>query len=172
MKIEDKWNISIEILNFVLYSNRLSMKMNNLCGLLALSLLCISTAPFSAQVTNSPATEVKPAEPNNGPVVFEYSNIGLSDPTIYSDEPFSITLTVKNTSEKEAKHEVRLLLKDETVPKGLRKQASKFVALRAGQTETITFTFKASDLMEARENMPDVFVFLLGEYEIGIGYEK
>jgi len=108
----------------------------------------------------------------NTPVLFEYSDISLSDPSIYNNEPFTISLTVKNMGNKEAKHEVRLLLKDEDAPKGQRKQAGKFVALRPGQTETITFTFKASDLIEAMENMPEVFVFTLGEYEIGVGYEK
>jgi hypothetical protein len=112
------------------------------------------------------------SERNNGPATFEYSDISLSDPAIYSDEPFSISLKVRNTSDKDAKHEVRLLIKDATAAKGMRKQASKFLALSAGQSETITFTFKAADLVEALDNMPDIFVFLLGEYEIGVGYEK
>jgi len=148
------------------------MKMHNLRGLLALIPLCFLSAPLAAQSPYDSSADTKTIEVVSIPAAFEYYDITLSDPAIYSNEDFSISLTVENTGGKEAKHEILLLLKDETAPKGLRKQASKFVALRAGQSETVTFTFKAADLVEALESMPEVFVFLLGEYEIGIGFEK
>jgi hypothetical protein len=167
-----KHGVSEEILSFMLCSKCLIMKSNNLYGLLALSFLCLLSTSFAAQNMSSPFEKVEATDVKGVPTVFEYSDIVLSDPAIYNDEPFSISLTVKNTSNKVAKHEVRLLLKDETAPKGQRKHASKYLALGAGQTETVTFTFNAADLMEALENMPEVFVFQLGEYELGIGYEK
>jgi hypothetical protein len=148
------------------------MKTYNLIGLLAISLFCVLPTSFSAQSALVVSNEAKAIEVIETPSIFEYSDISLSDPTIYRDEPFSISLMVKNTSGKEAKHEVRLLQKDETAPKGLRKKASKFLALRPGQSEMVTFTFKAADLMEALENMPEMFVFSLGEFEIGVGYEN
>ena len=147
------------------------MKKNNFCGLMALLLLCALSTNFSAQPTQV-LLETKAEKVINTSAIFEYSDITLSDPTIYRDEPFSISLTVKNTGAKEAKHELLLLLKDEETPKGQRKQDSRFLELCAGHTETVTFTFKATDLIEALENMPEVFVFSLGEFEIEVGYEK
>lgn len=148
------------------------MNKNNPKGLLVLSLLCISFASLTAQSPYDTSVDLKTIEVVSIPAAFEYSEITLSDPAIYDNEEFTISLTVENTGGKEGKHEVLLLLKDATAPKGQRKQAGKFVALRAGETETVTFTFKVTDLMEAMENMPEVFVFQLGEYEIGVGYEK
>lgn len=145
---------------------------NNRKGLLTLSLLCISFTLLSAQSPSDSSVDMKAIEVVSIPAAFEYSEITLSDPAIYDNENFSISLTVENTGGKEGKHEVLLFLKDEAAPKGQRKHAGKFVALRAGEAETVTFTFKVTDLMEAMENMPDVFVFFLGEYEIGVGYEK
>ncbi|WP_020569804.1 hypothetical protein [Neolewinella persica] len=148
------------------------MKKITLLGLLAISFLCFQSTTFSAQPAQTVPTETKTTKDINPSAVFEYSDISISDPSIYRDELFTISLTVKNTGNKEAKHEVLLLVKDEGAPEGQRKQASKFLALRAGQTETVTFTFMAADLMEALENTPEVFFFTIGEYEIGVGYEK
>lgn len=145
------------------------MKKNNLLGLMALSLLCLISTPFSAQAPDSLPLSTESTDPNS---VFEYTDISLSDPSIYANEPFSISLTVKNNGDQEAKHEVRLMLKDATIPEGIRRQARQDLSLRPGETTTVTFTFKASDLMEAQESMPEKFIFLLGEYEIGVGYEK
>ncbi len=141
------------------------MKMNNLHGLLALPILLFLCSPLCAQTDKT--TETIPP-----PAVFEYSDVSLSGPSIYADEPFTISLTVKNALNEKATQKVELMLKDSATDKGKRRQASTLVSLVSDQSEMITFTFRTKDLLRKGEKMPELFVFYLGDFEIGVPVES
>ncbi|TXF88552.1 hypothetical protein FUA23_13880 [Neolewinella aurantiaca] len=145
------------------------MKINHLRGLLALSLFCIVSVTLSAQPARATLVNSQSVLKSES---FKYSNFELSDPAIYADEEFSISLTVENTEKNEITEEVVLMLKDESAAQIKRPQVGTSLTLAGGATETVTFTFTAQDLVKPGEAVPDTFVFYLGDTEIGVSYVK
>lgn len=148
------------------------MKLNNPLGLTALSLIFILSTSLSAQTAQVATADKGRTEISAAAKVFEYADVTLSDPSIYGDEPFSISLTVKNAGKLATKQEIQLMLKDDSASKGKRKQSVALLSLIPGQSEKVTFTFTVKDLLKQGQKAPESFVFYLGEFEIAVPVER
>ena len=96
---------------------------------------------------------------------FEYSDAKISQ----SDDAISVTVTVKNTGDREGKEVVELYVaapdaKAANKPAKELKAYAKTKALKAGESETLTLTVKAADLASFDE-AASAWVVAEGEYQ-------
>lgn len=86
---------------------------------------------------------------------FAYSNPTISSKTIAEGETLTVTIDVKNTGDRDGKEVVQLYIGDDkaSVARPAKELKSfKKVALKAGETKTVTFTISADDLKFYDEN--------------------
>ena len=100
---------------------------------------------------------------------FEYSDAKISQ----KDDAISITVTIKNTGEREGKEVVELYIsapdnKAANKPAKELKAYAKTKALKAGESETITLTVKTADLASFDEEA-SAWVVAEGEYQFLVG---
>jgi beta-glucosidase len=90
---------------------------------------------------------------------FEYSNLQVSKTSFHEGETVNITVDVKNTGNREGKEVVQLYLGHKvnsvSTPEMSLRRFNK-VALKAGQTQTVTFTIGANDLAIWNRKMKQV----------------
>lgn len=80
---------------------------------------------------------------------YEYSNLRVDKSKFSKDDNLTVTVDVKNTGKVDGKEPVLLYSSDlvaSVVPDNKRLRAFQKVALKAGETKTVTFTIPASDL--------------------------
>lgn len=149
------------------------MKNNFYSYLVATITLWMICQPLVAQNTPSAQQEkvLITTTEASGPS-FDFTDVSLSDPAIFGNDPFTISLLVVNTGDKEGKHKVALFLEDISAPGGKRRLQEKHLALPAGKSETVDFIFQVKDLVKENEAIPANFVFYLGDVEISIGYAE
>ena len=100
---------------------------------------------------------------------FEYSDAKISQ----KDDAISITVTIKNTGEREGKEVVELYIsapdnKAANKPAKELKAYAKTKALKAGESETVTLTVKTADLASFDEET-SAWVVAEGEYQFLVG---
>lgn len=90
---------------------------------------------------------------------FEYSNLHASKTAFHEGETVDITVDVKNTGNREGKEVVQLYLGHKvnsvSTPEMSLKRFNK-IALKAGETQTVTFTIGAEDLAIWNRHMKQV----------------
>jgi beta-glucosidase len=104
---------------------------------------------------------------------FEYGDIKLSDTNLKGDGKLTVSITVKNAGQRDGKHTVELYTRDlyaSITPNMKRLRAFKKVSLKAGETQTVSFTIDKSDLAFVNKDL--VTVAEPGEFEIVIGTKK
>src|SRR5690348_2425495 len=80
---------------------------------------------------------------------FEYSDIKLSSPTLKGNEKLTVTVTVKNTGSRDGLHTVELYTRDvyaSITPNMQRLRAFKKINLKAGESQSVSFTLDRNDL--------------------------
>jgi beta-glucosidase len=101
---------------------------------------------------------------------FQYSNLSLSSPTIKPSQSLNVSATVSNTSATDGIETVQLYIRDlvgsVTRPvkelKGFQK-----VALKAGESKTVTFTIKPDDLRFYNSDLN--FISEPGDFQVFVG---
>ena len=100
---------------------------------------------------------------------FEYSDAKINQ----KDDAISVTVTIKNTGEREGKEVVELYIsapdnKAANKPAKELKAYAKTKALKAGESETVTLTVKTADLASFDEEA-SAWVVAEGEYQFLVG---
>ena len=100
---------------------------------------------------------------------FEYSDAKINQ----KDDAISVTVTIKNTGEREGKEVVELYIsapdnKAANKPAKELKAYAKTKALKAGESETVTLTVKPADLASFDEDA-SAWVVAEGEYQFLVG---
>ena len=100
---------------------------------------------------------------------FEYSDAKINQ----KDDAISVTITIKNTGEREGKEVVELYIsapdnKAANKPAKELKAYAKTKALKAGESETVTLTVKTADLASFDEEA-SAWVVAEGEYQFLVG---
>ena len=100
---------------------------------------------------------------------FEYSDAKINQ----KDDAISVTVTIKNTGEREGKEVVELYIsapdnKAANKPAKELKAYAKTKALKAGESETVTLTVKTADLASFDEDA-SAWVVAEGEYQFLVG---
>ncbi len=104
---------------------------------------------------------------------FEYSDIQLSSSTLKGDGNLTASITVKNTGVKDGKHTIELYTHDlyaSITPNMKRLRAFKKILLKAGESQTVTFTLNKNDLAFVNAQLKTVTE--PGDFEILIGDKK
>ncbi len=104
---------------------------------------------------------------------FEYSDIQLSSSTLKGDADLTLTVTIKNTGSKDGKHTVELYSHDlyaSITPNMQRLRAFKKVSLKAGESQTVSFTINKNDLAFVNAQLKTVTE--AGDFEVMIGNKK
>jgi beta-glucosidase len=104
---------------------------------------------------------------------FEYGDIQLSSKSLKGDGSLTVSISVKNTGTRDGKHTVELYTHDQyasITPSVQRLRAFKKIALKAGETQTVTFTLNKSDLAFVNEKLKTVTE--PGDFDIMIGNKK
>jgi beta-glucosidase len=90
---------------------------------------------------------------------FEYGDIQLSSKTLKGTGTVTISVSVKNSGGRDGKHTVELYTGDQyasITPSVKRLRAFKKISLKAGETQTVTFTLSKSDLAFVNEKLKTV----------------
>src|SRR5215831_1218034 len=104
---------------------------------------------------------------------FDYSDIQLSSKTLQGDGKLTVTVTVKNTGNRDGKHSVELYSRDlyaSVTPSTERLRAFKKISLKAGESQAVTFTLTKSDLAFVNASLKTVTE--PGEFDVMIGDKK
>jgi beta-glucosidase len=104
---------------------------------------------------------------------FEYGDIQLSSSTLKGDEKLTVSITVKNTGARDGKHTVELYTHDiyaSITPNMKRLRAFKKIALKAGESQTVTFSIDRNDVAFVNAYLKTVTE--PGEFEVIIGKKK
>ncbi|MEO5563564.1 MAG: glycoside hydrolase family 3 N-terminal domain-containing protein [Chitinophagaceae bacterium] len=104
---------------------------------------------------------------------FEYSDLKLSSTALKGNEKLTISINVKNTGARDGKHAVELYSRDmyaSITPSIKRLRAFKKIALKAGETQTVSFTIDKNDL--AFVNVKLKTVTEPGEFQLMIADKK
>lgn len=104
---------------------------------------------------------------------FEYSDIQLSSSTLKGDDNLTISVTVKNTGTKDGKHTVELYTHDlyaSITPNMKRLRAFKKISLKAGESQSVSFTINKNDLAFVNAQLKTVTE--PGDFEVIIGNKK
>jgi beta-glucosidase len=104
---------------------------------------------------------------------FEYGDITLSSPVLKGDDKLTVSITVKNTGQRDGKHTLELYTHDlyaSTTPSMKRLRAFKKISLKAGETQTVSFPIGKTDLAFVNRSLATVTE--PGDFEIIIGTKK
>ena len=111
---------------------------------------------------------------------FEYSNLQLSSNTLTGDAKLTITVTVRNSGNREGKHSVELYTRDmyaSITPSMKRLRAFQKINLAPGESKQVTFTIDRNDLAFVNAQLktvtePGDFEVLLGDKKAGFKYNN
>lgn len=104
---------------------------------------------------------------------FEYGEIKLSTVNLKGNEKLTVSITVKNTGNRDGKHAVELFSHDlyaSITPSTQRLRAFKKISLKAGETQTVSFSIDKNDLAFVNAKLKTVTE--PGEFELMIGNKK
>jgi len=104
---------------------------------------------------------------------FEYSDLKLSNATLTGDQKLTITITVKNSGNRDGKHAVELYTRDlyaSITPCMKRLRAFQKTNFKAGESKQVTFTIDKNDLSFVNAHLKSVTE--AGEFEVMIGDKK
>jgi len=104
---------------------------------------------------------------------FEYSDLKLSNSSLTSDQKLTITITVKNSGNRDGKHTVELYTRDlyaSVTPCMKRLRGFQKINFRAGESKQVTFTIDKNDLAFVNAQLKTVTE--PGEFEVMIGDKK
>lgn len=100
---------------------------------------------------------------------FEYSDLKINKSVIRGGDSVTITVTVKNTGERDGKEVVQLYLSDlvaSTAPWGKRLKGYAKVSLKSGESQTLNFVIPEKDFMFVKAN--NDWVSESGDFEVSI----
>lgn len=101
---------------------------------------------------------------------FEYKNLKLSSNILKPNETLTISVDVSNTGAREGKEAVLLYVSDliaSVTPEVKRLRGFEKIALKVGETKTVSFTLQAKDLSFINSALERVTE--LGDFEVKIG---
>lgn len=104
---------------------------------------------------------------------FEYGDMQLSSSTLKGDADLTVSITIKNTGNKDGKHTVELYSHDlyaSITPNMQRLRAFKKISLKAGESQAVTFTINKNDLAFVNAQLQTVTE--PGDFELMIGNKK
>ena len=104
---------------------------------------------------------------------FEYGDITLSTNNLKADEKLTISITVKNTGQRDGKHTVELYTHDfyaSITPNMRRLRGFQKIFLKAGESKTVSFTIDKNDLAFVNAQLKTVTE--PGDFEVIIGKKK
>jgi len=104
---------------------------------------------------------------------FEYSDIKLSSNTLSGNEKLSVTITIKNTGNRDGKKAVELYTHQHyasITPFVKRLRAFQKINLKAGESQTVTFTLDKNDLAFVNADLKTVTE--PGDFDVMIGDKK
>jgi beta-glucosidase len=110
---------------------------------------------------------------------FSYGPISLSSPMLKASGNITVRVAVTNTGTREGKHTVELYSHEQyasITPNMQRLRAFKKIDLKAGETQTISFTLSAADLAFVNADLKTIteagnFDLMIGERKVVVGYE-
>jgi len=104
---------------------------------------------------------------------FEYGNIQLSSTSLSGNAKLTVSITVKNTGNRDGKHTIELYTRDmyaSITPSMKRLRAFQKINLKAGETKTVNFTLDKNDLAFVNSKLK--WVTEPGDFEVMIGEKK
>jgi beta-glucosidase len=104
---------------------------------------------------------------------FEYGDIKLSTANLKGNEKLTVSITIKNTGDRDGKHAVELFSHDlyaSITPSTQRLRAFQKISLKAGETQTVSFSIDKNDLAFVNAKLKTVTE--PGEFELMIGNKK
>jgi beta-glucosidase len=104
---------------------------------------------------------------------FSYDNLQLSSTTLSGAAKLTVSVTVKNTGNRDGKHTVELYTHDlyaSITPNVKRLRAFQKINLKAGESKTVTFSIDKNDLAFVNAKLKTVTE--PGEFEVMIGDKK
>ena len=104
---------------------------------------------------------------------FAYSDIELSSANLKGNEKLTVSISIKNTGNRDGKHTVELYTRDmyaSITPNMRRLRAFQKISLKAGESKTVTFTLDKNDLAFVNAQLKTVTE--PGEFEVMIGDKK
>ncbi|HZI55009.1 MAG TPA: glycoside hydrolase family 3 N-terminal domain-containing protein [Chitinophagaceae bacterium] len=104
---------------------------------------------------------------------FEYSDLKLSTPSLTSNQKLTVSITVKNSGNRDGKHTVELYTRDlyaSVTPCMKRLRAFQKMNFKAGESKQVTFTIDKNDLAFVNAQLKTVTE--PGEFEVMIGDKK
>jgi beta-glucosidase len=110
---------------------------------------------------------------------FKYGSMSLSTNQLKGSGNISVTITLTNTGTKEGKRSVELYTHQQyasITPNMQRLRAFKKINLKPGETQTVSFTIKASDLAFVNEKLktvtePGNFDLMIGDQKASFSYQ-
>jgi beta-glucosidase len=111
---------------------------------------------------------------------FEYGDIKLSASNLKGDEKLTVSIDVKNTGKRDGKHTVELYTHDlyaSITPNMKRLRSFKKINLKAGESQTLTFTIDKNDLAFVNAQLktvtePGDFEVIIGKKKIKFNYQQ
>jgi len=104
---------------------------------------------------------------------FAYSDIKLSSANLKGNGKLTVSISIKNTGNRDGKHTVELYTRDmyaSITPNMRRLRAFQKISLKAGESKTVTFTLDKNDLAFVNEKLKTVTE--PGDFEVMIGNKK
>jgi beta-glucosidase len=104
---------------------------------------------------------------------FEYNDLQLSSATLTGNAKLTVSITVKNTGNRDGKHTVELYSRDlyaSITPNMRRLRAFQKISLKAGESRKVIFTLDKNDLAFVNAQLKTVTE--PGEFEVMIGDKK
>jgi beta-glucosidase len=104
---------------------------------------------------------------------FEYDDLHLSSDRLNATGKLTVSITVKNTGSRDGKHTVELYTHEHyasITPNMLRLRAFKKIMLKAGETQTVSFTLDKNDLAFVNAELHAVTE--PGDFDVMIGDKK
>jgi beta-glucosidase len=104
---------------------------------------------------------------------FEYSDLKLNNSVLKGNEKLAVSITVKNTGNRDGKHTIELYTHDiyaSITPSMKRLRAFKKITLKAGESQVVNFTLDKNDLAFVNAQLKTVTE--PGEFEVMIGSQK
>ena len=104
---------------------------------------------------------------------FEYSDLKLNTTTLSGNAKLTVSITVKNTGNRDGKHAVELYTRDlyaSITPSMKRLRAFQKISLKAGESKTVAFSLDKNDLAFVNAQLKTVTE--PGDFEVMIGDKK
>jgi len=109
---------------------------------------------------------------------FTYSDLQTDSKTLKGSGKITVTVTVKNTGQRDGKHTVELYSRDlyaSITPSTRRLRAFKKISLKAGESQAVSFTLTKEDLAFVNAQLktvtePGEFDLIIGDKKVTINY--